>query len=212
MKPSVNYKEMTKNYNAQGGHTLEKLDGSWMSGLDKMDNKLLKINADQKRFYETTKDEFRNYKDLNKNEIFTESTAHPTHDESIDSEAEYMKETSTNRVSRNNKSIAKPKNRFKTFDRLFQRENSKTVTKFQKVSKIIKDFNRKEFDNRMFEEVYNAVNQPQTLELKKEEIQNLLTSQNKKLVDSFKVPRPHKSRTKSALQRNNLMTWNCMFL
>mmetsp|Transcript_22783 Transcript_22783/g.20255 ORF Transcript_22783/g.20255 Transcript_22783/m.20255 type:complete len:254 (+) Transcript_22783:110-871(+) len=180
----------------------------WISNINRINCKLLKINEDQKRFYETTKDEYRSYLDLNKHEVGTESTANPTHDDSHDSEAEYMQETTQNRVSRKTKTAVKPKNRFKTFDRLFQRENSKTVTKFQKASKVIKDFCRKEYDNRMFDEIFNAVNHPQTLELKKGEIQQMLISQNQKLKGSFQPFNLNKrTRHQSAIKRN-YSAWN----
>ena len=204
---------------------LENMGRDWISSMNRINNKLLAINADQKNFYEVTKDEYRSYLDINKGEIASETTANsgeerkmygvtiqnPPHDTLNDSEAEYMRENSIHRAKRNMNNISKPKNRFKTFDRLFQRENPKTVTKFQKVSKIIKDFCRKEYDNRMFDEVFHAVSQPQTLELKKAEIYNLLESQNHKLKEKFDEENREKSkgsRQKERMEKNYLTTWN----
>jgi hypothetical protein len=106
-----------------------------------------KVSKEQFRFYETVKDEFRSYDDVNKEENTT-VTADPTSNPntnpadnvSIDSEAEYMKQCSVNRAAKVDKSCAKTKKESNIVNRLFKSENPKVVTKFQKVSKLVKDF------------------------------------------------------------------------
>lgn len=98
-----------------------------------------KVSKDQYRFYETVKDEFRSYDYLNKEENTT-VTANPKDNTSIDSEVEFMKQGSLNRASKIHKSNTKIKKENNTVNRLFKSENPKVVTKFQKVSKLIKDF------------------------------------------------------------------------
>jgi hypothetical protein len=179
ISPSVSYKALSKS--GSNNVKFDTFADDWISCMNRIDMRISMINSDQKIFYETTKDEFRSYLDLNREEIEADSWENPTNDDSQDSQSEYMQDRNQFRADKIQKSIPKPKNRFKTFDRLFQGSKTKTVTKFQKQAKIIKDFNRQEYDNRMFGEVFNAVNQPQILTVRKAQIESMLKIQTQNL-------------------------------
>jgi hypothetical protein len=180
ISPSVSYKALSKS-SSNNNVKFDTFSNEWISWMNRIDKKISMINNDQKIFYETTKDEFRSYLDLNREEIEVDSWENPTNDDSQDSPSEYMQDRNQFRADKVQKSIPKPKNRFKTFDRLFQGSKTKTVTKFQKQAKLIKDFNRQEYDNRMFGEVFNAVNQPQILTVRKAQIESMLKIQTQNL-------------------------------
>lgn len=194
-RQSVSYKDLGKSGKQYNDH-FKTLSDDWISCMNRIDSKISQINYDQRTFYETTKDEFRSYLDLNREEIEADSAENPTEDDSQVPESECMQDRNQFRMNKIPKAIPKPKNRFKTFDRLFQRDNPKTVTKFQKQAKIIKDFNRQEYDNRMFEEVFNAVNQPQTLLIRKAQIESMLEVQNQKLKKFLSSDRSMTSRSR----------------
>jgi len=192
LKPGASYKGHSRR-SSSFNPNIKEMSENWLSSMSNYDTMINKVNKKQNIFYETTKDEFRSYLDINnKDELNTDATANQTEDLSHDSEQEFMMEKSRIRVKKGCRNSNRPttgiyyKNNFsnglssrnKSVNRLFRKDNPKTVTEFQKDTELIKNFCRQEYNNRVFAEVFNAVNNPNTIPLRKNYIKTMLDEQN----------------------------------
>jgi hypothetical protein len=201
IKSSVSYKYLSVGH-AKLNRDLKSFSENWLSTINTYDSMLDKLGRTQKIFYETVKDEFRSYDEVNRGtDQNASTTANNPEDDLDDSEEEFMKISSKQKMRKTDRFSHRPKTGVfykrhlrdantpksranlvssRTVDRLFRKDNPKTVTEFLKETKIIKDFCRQEYDNRMFSEVFNAVSNPQILQLRKHQINSMLSEQSTK--------------------------------